>query len=320
MNEVKENLFEELSEKSTTARLGKSRVSKKHGSSNIPPESNLVEINLNKGMTWKEFRKLPHDLQQKYINHITDNYEVSLSLLGKMFGVNSSTISEYFKRNGIKYKYANKKASRFISSDEKNRFVSKYCPVYKEPTPIADNYVPDFSKPISWSVFKAMKKADQQEYINYLSYKYKVNCVILAEIMGVKYKTLLAYFDIHGLRCAFKYVNHTKEEAQKIIDYRNGNDTVDKSIEENTIIDTEEDEGEVCELWASKDDIYRNKNELDQKLKEGNTPTSTVTNTLNSIKLKFKGEFNIEEIVDTLVSLNIKGDKEITIKITTPSK
>lgn len=52
---------------------------------------------LNEPMTWAEFRAMPDDLKVTYIKLLRENFNVSDTTIGKMFGVSQRTISLYLR-------------------------------------------------------------------------------------------------------------------------------------------------------------------------------------------------------------------------------
>ena len=46
-------------------------------------------------MNWSDFKALPYDLKQKYIDGITAEYNVNYEALAQMFGANGGAIKQY---------------------------------------------------------------------------------------------------------------------------------------------------------------------------------------------------------------------------------
>lgn len=89
----------------------------------------VVKYNLNSKMTWKEFRAMPHDLQQMYLDRLTDVHKGRGADIAKMFGTSACNISTYAKRSGLKLNFKGagthkpeKEWSDFMASDEAEPF------------------------------------------------------------------------------------------------------------------------------------------------------------------------------------------------------
>ena len=62
-----------------------------------------MSYNMKAPLGWKDFKKMPADLQQEYIQGLVDRFSVSLSTIGKdVFGVGKSTLSQHMRNNGIR--------------------------------------------------------------------------------------------------------------------------------------------------------------------------------------------------------------------------
>lgn len=63
--------------------------------------SECVTYNINKRMTWKEFKKLPDDVKRLYIKNIRQKYDVSDLEIAKMIDVNKRTLGFEIRRIGL---------------------------------------------------------------------------------------------------------------------------------------------------------------------------------------------------------------------------
>ena len=86
----------------------------------------VVKYNLNSKMTWKEFRAMPHDLQQMYLDRLTDVHKGRGTDIAEMFGTSACNISTYARRSGLKLDFKGTKGthkpekewSDFMASDD----------------------------------------------------------------------------------------------------------------------------------------------------------------------------------------------------------
>lgn len=63
----------------------------------------IVSYNLNKPMSWEQFKALPNDVKLQYVNKLQIEYNASLSAISKMLGMTASTVYRHFKDCGIIY-------------------------------------------------------------------------------------------------------------------------------------------------------------------------------------------------------------------------
>lgn len=67
--------------------------------------------NMNAPMSWADFKEMPDDLKVQYINHLSDEYQVSQYMLADMFGVNQTFVSRQFRIFNIPMKNVNRRVS-----------------------------------------------------------------------------------------------------------------------------------------------------------------------------------------------------------------
>lgn len=61
----------------------------------------VIVMNLNIPQTWGQFKSMPVDLQQEYINKCIKRFECSMADFARIFGVSAVTVRTYFKTLGI---------------------------------------------------------------------------------------------------------------------------------------------------------------------------------------------------------------------------
>lgn len=69
----------------------------------------LYTCNLNKPVSWAGFKDLPRNIQEEYIRHMIELYNVNASSLAQMFGVRPLTVRRLIEANklGISFKVGN---------------------------------------------------------------------------------------------------------------------------------------------------------------------------------------------------------------------
>lgn len=65
----------------------------------------VVKFNLNKPLSWDDFKKLPIYAQAEYITHLQQKYGATAVDLGKMFGVQALTVRKHADTNNLKVEF-----------------------------------------------------------------------------------------------------------------------------------------------------------------------------------------------------------------------
>lgn len=66
----------------------------------------VMSYQIGKPMTWSEFRKLPSDLKEEYMNALIDKYSANARSFADMFGVSVATIFRAVKNDNLSVKFA----------------------------------------------------------------------------------------------------------------------------------------------------------------------------------------------------------------------
>ena len=91
----------------------------------------VKSYNLNKPMTWEEFRSMPQDLQIMYIKKLRNEFGVPDIVLGKAMGVCKSSFSKAMKDLNLSLgKNAGAKSKQWIGSEKSSKF-SEYWNRFK---------------------------------------------------------------------------------------------------------------------------------------------------------------------------------------------
>ena len=83
----------------------------------------VEEFNLNKPMTWEEFKKLPDDLKITYIKSLREKFGIPNNAIAEMFGVHAATLCGYLKCLGLG---VGKHAGGSVRNWDKDSF-AKWC-------------------------------------------------------------------------------------------------------------------------------------------------------------------------------------------------
>lgn len=79
----------------------------------------VVVMNLNVPQTWGQFKSMPVDLQQEYIDKCIKQFECSMVDFAHIFGVSAVTVRSYFKTLGISDQFVRGKRRK---ADVEQRF------------------------------------------------------------------------------------------------------------------------------------------------------------------------------------------------------
>lgn len=101
-------------QKKIIARSASKRVGKKKGchlpSDNLTPSQKrklsgeCKSVNLNKAITWEEYKELPKDLATEYYNHLVTEFKVGEGKIANdLFGITKSALIDYNHRHNIDF-------------------------------------------------------------------------------------------------------------------------------------------------------------------------------------------------------------------------
>lgn len=114
MNEYEKSFYQDINERKS---LVPSSRHKKNGSksrkASLPCDGlskrewekkngGVLTVQMNKPMTYDEFKSIPLDLQERYVACLVDGYNVSIAHIARMMDVKRQTLDGYIRRNGFK--------------------------------------------------------------------------------------------------------------------------------------------------------------------------------------------------------------------------
>ena len=103
----------------------------------------IKSYNLNKPMTWKEFRSMPQDLQIMYIKKLRNEFGVPDIVLGKAMGVCKSSFSKAMKDLNLSLgKSAGATSKQWLNS-EKNLKFSEYWNKFNKEKAVEEDNIED---------------------------------------------------------------------------------------------------------------------------------------------------------------------------------
>lgn len=111
MKDEKYVFFEDVKEKSITARSSKKRP--RHSGCRLPQytakemremSGPTYTLNLKKAIPYAEFKALPEDLQKEYIKNIVDRYRVGPTAIAELMGASPGTLGVYLNERGFSFK------------------------------------------------------------------------------------------------------------------------------------------------------------------------------------------------------------------------
>lgn len=90
--------YRKCGSKSKKCNLPSDRLTNKQWKDKCGP---VITYNPNKPMNWEDFKKMPVDLQTRYITNLQQNYGVTAVDLGNMFGVRALTVRKHAESNKL---------------------------------------------------------------------------------------------------------------------------------------------------------------------------------------------------------------------------
>ena len=69
----------------------------------------VVSYNMNKPVSWEEFKLWPHDIEREYLQLLMEKYSVGTPELAKMFGVSDKQMQDRRKKIGLAAKRGGKR-------------------------------------------------------------------------------------------------------------------------------------------------------------------------------------------------------------------
>jgi len=92
-------------------------------------------------LTWKQFKALPHDLQQEYISYLQDTFNVSSTQLSDMFGCSAQTVLNHVNNSGLTY--IRKPATGMLPEDKAawDRFFEQDTPDNAVQSPVTESKI-----------------------------------------------------------------------------------------------------------------------------------------------------------------------------------
>ena len=110
-DEAKAVYYSDIKEKKITGHSAAKKVGQKTGCK-LPSDylsrkekqqmnSEVITMNPNAPMSWDDFKAMPHDLQQAYVDHVQKNYGATKTDLSLMFGLYHNSFHAYAKEHNI---------------------------------------------------------------------------------------------------------------------------------------------------------------------------------------------------------------------------
>lgn len=106
--------------KSKKCNLPSDRLTNKQWKDKCGP---MITYNPNKPMSWEDFKKIPVDLQARYITNLQQNYGVTAVDLGGMFGVRALTVRKHAESNNLGVEFPRGHAMSASKKAEWNGFL-----------------------------------------------------------------------------------------------------------------------------------------------------------------------------------------------------
>ena len=103
----------------------------------------VKSYNLNRPMTWEEFRSMPQDLQIMYIKKLRNEFEVPDIVLGKAMGICKSSFSKAMRELNLSLgRSAGAKGKQWLDSEKSLKF-SEYWNKFSKEKAVEGDHVED---------------------------------------------------------------------------------------------------------------------------------------------------------------------------------
>lgn len=111
--------------------------------------SDVKSYNLNKPMTWKEFRSMPQDLQIMYIKKLRNEFGVPDNVLGKAMGICKSSFSRAMSELNLSLgKSAGAKGKQWLDSEKSFKFF-EYWNKFNNEKAVEENSIEEEAEVVS---------------------------------------------------------------------------------------------------------------------------------------------------------------------------
>lgn len=107
--------------KSKKCSLPSDRLTQKQWKERCGP---VLSYNLNKPMSWDDFKRLPADIQAEYITNLQNKYGVTAVNLAEMFDVQPLTVRRHVETNGIPATFPRGQSMGAVRRAEWERFLN----------------------------------------------------------------------------------------------------------------------------------------------------------------------------------------------------
>lgn len=114
--------YRKCGSKSKKCNLPSDRLTHKQWKDKCGP---VITYNPNKPINWDDFKKLPVDLQARYITNLQQNYGVTAVDLGNMFGVRALTVRKHAESNGLGVEFPRGHAMNASRKEAWARFIGE---------------------------------------------------------------------------------------------------------------------------------------------------------------------------------------------------
>lgn len=207
----------------------------------------VISMNMNKPMTYSEFKELSKDLQLEYLQNLIDNHGGAIAKIASMFEVDRSTFQKHIKRvigttptvpMGKPTREAAGKWAKFMAgmgvsniqnasespqkpvettetAEEGNEPVKVVGPSQEELEAQAPAVEEWMDKPMTYQRFKHYDKYTQEAYLNRLIHRYDGSLKRIAAMFNVTKKALTGYLEKRDIKVEAKEFENNRKPEDK---------------------------------------------------------------------------------------------------------
>lgn len=232
----------------------------------------VISMNINKPMTYEEFKKLSKEMQIEYLRNLIDNHNGNFVTISDMFGITKSALMYYIKKyldNSVHAKHGgwgagrNKKWMEFLAGgiETTDQNASESHENAQETTNTVEMVTETVEKkaisqdeleaqakaveewmdrPIrSFKAFRMRSKRQQEQYLNRLVYRFDGSIKRIAEMLNIPKSELQKHIGKNGITVDSKEAENNRKPRDKWICFMEGIE-YEAPVEKPVMIGTED--------------------------------------------------------------------------------
>lgn len=325
-NEAEAVFYSDIKEKKITGHSAAKKVRQKRGCK-LPSDymtkeekqqmnSEVITMNPNAPMSWNDFKAMPHDLQQSYVDHVQKNYGATKTDLSLMFGLHHNSFCWYAHKHNIFADNAKGKKKtpeqrelwqKFLDRKFDSPEVSVVEEESKQEEVIEQVEEPKEEsehiwRPVTYKHFKLWNTDKQRKYIiNAGAAGYSLDDI--ARQFGIKRPVLNYYLSMIGLADLL--------EAEK------ESTAVEDDVETVPVFDEPKEDRKIETIDIPAEELYPVEPRYDHPDNHSETDEKPAESTMavGSMRINFDHVNSWEDVFDVLKAIPLPGEAGISVEM-----